>query len=156
MQLDSCFNEYTRKPILLRRKLSQKDMSDGAEMAALAHYIYQQTLSTTPLKADLLEATYISAFRLGSDATLALEVSGILLEKPDVVNLERITIIKDHLMKHTKALGGSPSTIVLASSLEEDQFPLLSAGQKPPRCRLRGVNRGGASGSTRPERGGRR
>ena len=117
--------EWELKPLVLRRKLSKKEIEDNSEIAALVESMYQDVVATTPLKAQVVDDEFCGAYRRATDSHLMLELASIYQEKPDRVVLERVTILKALLLQHTQAHNHNPSTIAMVASLEEDSFGIL-------------------------------
>lgn len=129
MCLEHMLGEWLTYPEGNRRKFSKKDVEEFSELSALVEAIFNEALRSTPLKNETLEDSICLAFKR-SDHHLLLELSGILSEKPEKLNIEAVSMLKALLVQHTKSNMQSPSTLTMMVDLEGDTFKLMEASVK--------------------------
>lgn len=86
---------------------------------------HQEAIRTTPLKPDDVNDQLCGPYRQSSDDHLTLELSSILQEKPEKLNLESVTILKEMLLAHTKTHAQNPGTIRMVQDLETDSYQIV-------------------------------
>ena len=122
--MDRMLKEWLALPEQIRRKVSKKDVEEHAEMAALFEAFYQEALRSTPLTAETLEDVLCVPYRT-SDHHLVLELSGVMTEKPEKLQLESLSVLKAALVRHKDTTSGPSSRPHLVTDLEEDAFKIL-------------------------------
>ena len=79
----------------VRKKISKRDWLEVAEWAALADALARDVVSILGFTAQEVEAAFIEPLANATDPQLLLEIQSIITERPEVINLERISVIRD-------------------------------------------------------------
>ena len=96
-------------------------------MTSLVYSIFEEACKTTGLKKEDLEVAFLVEFTKATNTELQMELASIMTEKPEQVNLSRISVIKTLLAIKSNAAQPSGSTLILTQNLERNSFDQLAA-----------------------------
>ena len=92
--------------------MQKRDWLEVSEWAALAVSLATDAVNVLGLASDEVEEHFIEPLAKASNPQLLLEVQSIIAERPEIINLERISAIRD--LRQKQALGARQN---MASSL---------------------------------------
>ncbi len=88
-----------------RKNVAKKDWEEAAEFAAVAESIRTQATNQLGLSDSDVQLFFIDVLSSGADPQLHLEMSSLIVEKPETVNIERISALNVLVLRRQQVPG---------------------------------------------------
>ena len=107
VHFSAVINAHRSQAPWARRKVSKKDLEEGSELATVVVALAEEAVNGHGLKKEDVDKCFVDEYVLQKDSQIALEVYGILAEKPEHLPVDNMTALK--ALKNQKAMRILPA-----------------------------------------------